>query len=352
MGHQAIGKLFKMCITDKHLTTCLTAVLMFTMFASFGCSNYEDERDQAKANQAKFSTLIDQDPQMLPYLDRVDPPDWSNTMILEVDTSVLSSESTFEKFIGRIRHHADNCLPLHFRIKQDGRIRVARFKVEINLVHERGKLQLASLVFDSPNSKNKIEFDRARAKLESLRSEDVWHFLQDRWDYYESRDGDYLPEHDSVVLLEGATAFGLSVEDIFRVFSEIEAKRIGLKPKRSISLSDQNTPVKISIQDVFIRNSGILCVTVRNETKWNGVLPTINLTCNTHKVIWVEELGYGDTETNCSMWSIYQDYVDIVAYINIDEMRNNNLKSSVQESNDIGWVVIPILKEKRYKIRK
>lgn len=193
---------------------------------------------------------------------------------------------------------------------------------------------------------------RDAEKLKSAKSQKLWSYLQKRWNYYEKRDGNYLPVHDKIVIGEAAKKFDISTDEVFQIFTEVEYKRLGIKRKKSLPLRDQNIPVSISILDVFKNSNGRLCITVKNNTNWRQTLPTINLTCDGNSVIWAEDLGYGQTKTFCSLWSTYQDYIKIIAYINIDEMRSKQLRSSVQKANDPGETVIPVLKEKKYKIRK
>ena len=132
----------------------------------------------------------------------------------------------------------------------------------------------------------------------------------------------------------------------------IEFKKMGIKRQAPVEISQQNVPVKIQVVKVSFQ-SNTLKVTLENQTQKNITLPTINLTCYAvteggnevgYNIIWVNNLGYLQTKTYSRKVNISYERIKIVGYINIDEIRNVGLKSKIQETNDYGETVIPVLK--------
>jgi len=57
----------------------------------------------------------------------------------------------------------------------------------------------------------------------------IYDYLQQRWDYYEVRDGGYYPEiHDDMVLSQASDKFGMSVKTILDIFTKVDKVKKGL----------------------------------------------------------------------------------------------------------------------------
>ena len=62
----------------------------------------------------------------------------------------------------------------------------------------------------------------------SARDREIHAYLQNRWDFYERRDGRYIQEqHDPLVVSEGASRFSLTNAEITRIFRKVEQIRWG-----------------------------------------------------------------------------------------------------------------------------
>jgi len=119
--------------------------------------------------------------------------------------------------------------------------------------------------------------------------------------------------------------------------------------------------VRDNVTDTITSNT--LEVTVENKTEKQIVLPTINLNCCLYKgdtqvgyscgiTIWAEGLGYKETKTfESAPLDNEFDMVKIIAYMNIDKIKNAGLRSSIQDSNDPGETVIPIYKSEKLRIQ-
>jgi len=196
----------------------------------------------------------------------------------------------------------------------------------------------------------------------SEKDQQIYDYLQSRWDFYEQRDRAYIPEeHDDLVLSEAAKKFGFTKDEIFKIFDKVEKIRLGIKPKEKIFLDVENIPVDIIIKKIKLLSDNVLQVTVENRTEKSIILPTINLTFDLyqetinvgHRIVWVKNLGYSETKTYTSSSVGYDfDTVQATGYMNIDEMKAVGLKSNIQASNDPGETVIPILRFKKLTIKE
>ncbi len=67
---------------------------------------------------------------------------------------------------------------------------------------------------------------------------EIYKFLHDRWDFYERRDGIYIPEkHDEIVLNEAVLKFGKDKDSIDKINWKIANIEAGVKPKPQVKLS-------------------------------------------------------------------------------------------------------------------
>lgn len=198
----------------------------------------------------------------------------------------------------------------------------------------------------------------------SFRDLEIFNYFQSRWDFYESRDGEYIAEtHDNIVLSETAKKFGISKDKAHIVFSKVNKIKLGLEPKERVVLDTRNVHVDVSIKDIRLLSRNVLGVTVENRTKKQVILPTINLSCLLYKgdaqvgyscgiTIWAKNLGYSETKTyESAPLSFDFDAVQITGYINIDKMKASGLKSKIQASNDPGETVIPIIRVENRKVK-
>jgi hypothetical protein len=195
----------------------------------------------------------------------------------------------------------------------------------------------------------------------SSRDRKIYDFLESRWDFYEKRDGTYIPEkHDDVAFSEAAKTFGISKDEVMKIYYRIAEISAGIKPKEQIELDSENAAVELMIKKIRVLRDNSLEVTVENRTQKRVTLPTMNLTFylfqGTKKVgsqiVWLEDLGYGETKVYASP-NIEErfDAIEAIVYMNIDEINTMGLKSRIQPSNDPGETVIPVLRIKRQKVR-
>jgi len=188
----------------------------------------------------------------------------------------------------------------------------------------------------------------------STRNQQIYDYLQSRWDFYEKRNGIYIPEeHDDIVLSETANKFDITKDEVFKIFDKIEKIRLGIKPKEKISLDVENISVNIIIQKINLLPNNILEITIENKTKKPITLPIINLTFDLyqgttnvgHQIVWIENLGYMEIKTYKSLSIRHNfDTIQATGYMNIDKMKAMKLKSIIQASNDPGETVIPIFR--------
>jgi len=186
---------------------------------------------------------------------------------------------------------------------------------------------------------------------------EIYKFLHDRWDFYERRDGVYIPEkHDEIVLNEAALKFGKDKDSIDKINWKVANIEAGVKPKPQVKLSEESVPVVIEIKNARLIKNNIIEVTVENKTAKDIILPTINVNCLLFRgnisvgyscgiTIWADNLGYKETKNyESAPLSFDFDTVKIIGYINIDAMKTKGLKSSIQDANDPGETVIPVFK--------
>lgn len=345
------------CRSRRELTLVLVLLLILL---SLACDNSMDQYRLLEANSMKLKNAIFADKEIAQHLlsGKLDIM-ISSKLSIKVDHKIAIDTVVLNSIIAAIKRHADSCQPLYYWNSEGyGR----ELQVELFSVHERKYFEWVLISFKTRQVEVVRKFNQAISKLDFLAANDVWSFLQNRWQFYENRDGDYLPEHDKIVLKEAASEFNITKEEALRQFSAVEYRRLGIEPKASLPLRDQNIPVNLQVEKVFIRN-GLLCVTLRNKTDWDGQLPTINLTCNKYnrwgstfssdgyQVIWFKDLAPGEVRTECSIRPQSPQYVELVAYINIDNMRKNHLKSPVQKANDPGETVIPVLNTDKIQVR-
>lgn len=344
------------------VNSAVTIIFCCAILFCLACDSWRDKMKLAEANASRLRDNILTDKDVGSYfLD----DDLRTTMDFELSLKIMHEAATdtavLNSIIATVTKHADSCQPLFYWFdlaKQNRGLRVRLYSV-----FERELLEWATISFMRNGANVDWTVDRAHSKLKRMAGEKVWSFLQDRWDYYEKRDGDYLPSHDDIVLREAAERFNMTKEEALKQFTAVEYRRLGIKIKPSLPLKDQDTSVELVVERVAIDN-GLLCVTLRNNTKWNGQLPTVNLTCNKYnkwgstfssdgyQVIWFEDLGPGEVRTECSIRPQSPDFVELVAYINIDEMHKSQLKSAVQRANDPGETVIPVLITDKIEIRR
>ena len=212
-------------------------------------------------------------------------------------------------------------------------------------------------VIPSDEQKTKYLIDALNEGLLDKQELEIYKFLHDRWDFYEQRDGTYVPEkHDAIVLDEAALKFGKDKNAIDKINWKVANIEAGVKPKPQIKLSEESVPVEIEIKNARLIKNNIIEVTVENKTAKDIVLPAININCLLFKgsipvgyscgiTIWIDNLGYKETKSyESAPLSFDFDTLKITGYINIDAMKTKKLKSSIQTANDPGETVIPVLK--------
>lgn len=191
-----------------------------------------------------------------------------------------------------------------------------------------------------------------RKPPETVNNYEVYNYLQKRWDYYEAKDGAYLDKHDDLVIAEASDKFGITQNQVLQIHQDIEFEKSGLKRQESVYIDQQNVAVDIRVVQVKYQNN-MLEVTLENRTKKAVTLPKINLTCYAisasgaetgYNIIWVENLGYGQTKTYSRVATRTFQRVKLIGYMNIDKIRAAGLRSKIQESNDYGETVIPVFK--------
>ena len=102
---------------------------------------------------------------------------------------------------------------------------------ELNILDEPIDTVAAMIsVMPSEHKQRKALSDAISKGEITLQELEIFNYLQSRWDFYESRDANYIPErHDSIVLSEGAQRFGLSEDDMHEVFNKVDRIRYGRK---------------------------------------------------------------------------------------------------------------------------
>lgn len=190
---------------------------------------------------------------------------------------------------------------------------------------------------------------------------EVYYYLQDRWDYYEAKDGAYIPEqHDPKVFKEAATHFDIKEAQAIKIFSKVENEELGLEPAESVVLSSRFAAVDVEVKDVELLSDNRLKVTIENRTQRPIVLPTINLTFDLFKdeqkvgfqIVWIEDLGYMETDSYHSLQiSRSFDAVRATGYMNVTKLEARRLRSKIQAASSPGETVIPILETEMLKVR-
>lgn len=91
-----------------------------------------------------------------------------------------------------------------------------------------GTIAAMASVMPSEQKQRKALSDAILKGEITLQELEIFNYLQSRWDFYESRDTNYIPErHDSIVFSDGAQKFNLSEDDVRKVFNRIERIRYG-----------------------------------------------------------------------------------------------------------------------------
>ncbi len=197
----------------------------------------------------------------------------------------------------------------------------------------------------------------------SIREKDltILKYMEQRWDFYELRDGIYLPErHDNIVFEDAAKKFGISKDQAFEAFNNVEKVRWGAKQKEVIFLDPGRVTVEVTLLSISLLPGNILEITFKNESDKQVTLPTINLTLDLYKgsrkigqqIVWMETLGYLDTKTYKSLPISYDfDSVQGTGLMNVGEMNSRGLRSAIQDSNDPGETVIPVFRTTRSRVK-
>lgn len=193
--------------------------------------------------------------------------------------------------------------------------------------------------------------DEVESGYISARDIELYLYMEERFEYYIKIDGEYIiSKHDDLVIKEAAEKFNLSEEEVNIIHYNVGNLMVGIKPKDEIKLDDDSIPVVLSIDKVELSEQKELIVTVTNSTNYDGELPMINMTFNLYKgdenvsfqVVWAENFKKGTSSFKSLPISEEFDSFDCVAYMNIDNMKSLNLKSSIQSANDKGETVIPV----------
>lgn len=189
---------------------------------------------------------------------------------------------------------------------------------------------------------------------------EIYQYMQDRWTYYEKLDGKYISSrHDPLVSRDAQTRYNLSKEEIDRRYYSVAKLLAGIRPQEPTKLDVTAIPVVITIDRVELSAKKELLVTATNSTNLDRALPTINMTFNLYsggvkvssQVVWAEKFWKGTSVFRSFPISANFDSVECIAYMNVDEMKSYNLKSTVQASNDRGESVIPIYIMPRTRIK-
>ncbi len=188
---------------------------------------------------------------------------------------------------------------------------------------------------------------------------ELYLYMQSRFEYYEKEDGKYIiSKHDPLVIQEAQEKFKFSKEEVDRKHYIVGNLMVGIEPKEEIELHDKAITVKITIDKVGISAQKELVVTVTNLTNIDKALPTINMSFELYnddkkvsfQTVWAEDFKVGTMVFRSLPVSEVFDSVECTAYIDIENMKIYNLKSSVQVSNNKGETVIPVYILPRKKI--
>jgi hypothetical protein len=188
---------------------------------------------------------------------------------------------------------------------------------------------------------------------------EVYLFMQNRFENYIEKDGEYdIEKHDPLVYKDAESAFGLPKEKTSDIYWRVDNIFGGREPKESIFLDTENIPVEISVDKIELTPKMELEVTVSNQTKITGTLPMINLTFDLYKngkkvgfqIVWLEELGtYKKMYTSPEIHYDF-DTVEGVLSMNVDDMKENGLRSNIESGNKRGDQTVKLLQLKPFNV--
>lgn len=81
--------------------------------------------------------------------------------------------------------------------------------------------------------------------MERKKELEIYNYCEERWDYYEKRDGGYYPsKHDNTVLNEAANKFNITSKEAERAYSKISSEKAnkmvkGLSKKQIVAKTEE-----------------------------------------------------------------------------------------------------------------